>query len=227
ALEVPPRSERDPRPPRVVRSSKSEDPSLLGRLEIGADEALDSLEETHTLVLTLRAGSLRLRRATVERLTRLLAEGRITSDRAMQIEAELAALRDGSLEYELRRALAAFRNTQSRRVMDEETETFERVVQSLGRAIEGFWQGERASEPVTELSAEHRAMLLLRLRDAPETVARHVGAVIEGDDGVVSVDARRGLLDSLRHCADRRLVPSLIAVVEAGAPEVALPAARV
>jgi tetratricopeptide (TPR) repeat protein len=227
ALDVPARHTKDPRPPRVARSSRTGDASLLGRLEIDATAELAALEDPRTLMLTLRGGSLHLRRATVDRLTKIFAEGRISSEHVVQIESELASLRDGSLEYELRRALAAFRGTESRRVMDEESGTFDRVVSELSGAIAAFWQGERATEPVTELSAEHRAMLLLRLRDAPDAVARHISAVIEGDDGVASAETRRGLLESLRHCADRRIVPSLIAVVEAGGPEVALPAARV
>jgi tetratricopeptide (TPR) repeat protein len=227
ALDVPARHACDPRPPRGTRCARTGDASLLGRLEVDATTELPTLGDPRTLVLTLRAGSLRLRRATVNRLTKLIAEGRVSSDHLADVEAELASLRDAALEYELRRALASFRGTESRRVMDEETETFSRIIAELDRAMVGFWQGERTTEPVTDLASEHRAMLLLRLRDAPDAVARHIAAVIEGDDGAVSAETRRGLLDSLRHCADRRLVPSLIAVIEAGAPEVALPAARV
>jgi tetratricopeptide (TPR) repeat protein len=227
ALDVPARHAKDPRPPRVTRCARTGDGSLLGRLEVDASSELEALEDPRTLVLTLRAGSLHLRRATVHRLVKLIAEGRVSSDHLAMIESELPSLRDGALEHELRKALATFRGTESRRVMDEETATFERVVTDLGRAVAAFWHGERTTEPVTELAAEHRAMFLLRLRDAPDGIVRHIGAVIEGDDGAASVDSRRGLLDSLRHCADRRLVPSLVAVVEAEGPEMALPAARV
>lgn len=218
---------RDPRPTRVARSAPTGDSSLLGQLESEASSELASIEEAHTLILTLRAGSFRLRRAAVARLARLLARGKISSDRATQIEAEIGGLRDATLEFELRRALSTIRGTMSRKIFEEEADVFGRVVSDLERAIEAFWQGERATEPLTELSAEHRAMVLLRLRDTPEAVARQVAAVVEGDDGGVPVEARRALLESLRHCADRRIVPSLVAVLESGAPELALPAARV
>jgi tetratricopeptide (TPR) repeat protein len=227
ALDLPARHARDPRPPRVTRCARTGDGSLLGRLELDASAELEALDDPRTLVLTLRAGSLHLRRATIHRLTKLVAEGRVSSDHVAMIESELSSLRDGALEHELRKALATFRGTESRRLVDEETATFDRVVAEIGRAIAAFWHGERTTEPVTDLPAEQRAMLLLRLRDAPDAIARHIGAVIEGDDGAVSTDSRRGIIDSLRHCADRRLVPSLIAVVEADGPELALPAARV
>lgn len=227
ALEAPAHHLTDPRPPRVARSARTGDTSLLGRLEVDAEAELEALDDPRTLALTLRAGSTHLRRATIDRLARLASQGRVSSETAFQLEGELASLRDAALEHRLRKVIAGFRGTSSRRIVEEEDEVCARLVTELSRDVTAFWQGERETEPVTELSAEHRALLLLRLRDAPDAVARHVGAVVEGGDGVVSLEARRGLIESLRHADDRRLVPSLIAVVESAAPELALPAARV
>ena len=221
--------DEDPRPRRRSRRRDEEDRSLLGKMEnqanVGAHpEAFNDIEMA---LLALRAGSLSLRRLAAVKLSEHLASGALPREKIASIEASLSGLRDLALEYELRRALGMIRGTDSRRILDEEAPRFEALVRSLEESVEAFWRGDRDEEPLMALSVDERALLFLRLRDAPWAIVRHIAAIIEGDDGVVTLNDRRALLDSLRYSADKRLIPSLIALLEAGPPDVALPAARV
>jgi hypothetical protein len=67
----------------------------------------------------------------------------------------------------------------------------------------------------------------MRVAELPDVVIRHITAIIEGSDGCVPLESRIGLVTSLRYARDPRLVPALIAVVEAERGELVAGAARV
>lgn len=221
--------DEDPRPRRPSRSLGEGDRSLLGRMEEQAIAGAqpEAFSDVETALLALRAGSLRLRRLAATSLEEHLAGGRLSRDEVALIESSLSGLRDLALEYELRQALRMIRGTDSRRILEEEDALFEALISSLEADIAAFWIDDLEEEPLMKRSADERALLFLRLRDAPSSLVRHLAAILEGDDGVVGIEDRRALLESLRYCGDRRLIPSLIALLEAGPPDVALPAARV
>ena len=56
---------------------------------------------------------------------------------------------------------------------------------------------------------------------------RHLNAIIEGSDGCSTLESRIGLVASLRYATDPRLVPALIAIIEAERGELVARAARV
>src|SRR5205085_3768569 len=91
--------------------------------------------------------------------------------------------------------------------------TDQRVRQELSARVQllvlAFWEGEHNREPVCELSAEERAMLLPRARELSDVLIRHLSALIEDTAGQLSEADLRVLLTSLEHAGDPRLLPAL------------------
>ena len=67
----------------------------------------------------------------------------------------------------------------------------------------------------------------MRVAELGDPVVHHITAIIEGTDGSVPLESRIGLIASLRYATDPRLLPSLMAVVEAERGELVARAARV
>lgn len=205
--------------PTATEVPRSADASFLGRLGAagaGQDErtGVFELADVRTLVAVMHAGALRLRRAAVRRLAQLVGEHakERTKERAAEelrtVVQALTSSRDVEIVYEVSEALAALPGNAGREERAER-EAFGPAVAEVSSAVQRFWEGEDPEDPVSALTSETRSLLLLRLRDLPDRVVDHVGAVLEGADGLASLDARRALVTALRHAGDPRLVPAL------------------
>jgi tetratricopeptide (TPR) repeat protein len=210
-----------PDPSRVVDGRAS----YLMRLTFGAeDRGLDlaRLDDTRTLLAVVHAGGLMQRRAAVLRLGELMSE---KAERAVQAVETLIHLRRFELAYELSLVCSRLPGGDGRRARAGRRE-WDRLSAEVERQVLAFWEGERSDEPVGALPGDQRAQLLARTRDLPETLARHLAAVIEDSDGVTSVAGRTALVGALRSAGDRRLVPALRAALAAHEPRLVIAAAR-
>ena len=220
----------DPRPsfrPSVIAKP---DTSFLGRLRADrSSRSLDvaDLDDVATLCGVIRAGSLPQRRAAVRRLGELLEnEPRgLGSDERRDAVELLTRTRDVEIAYELSEARSRLTGGLGRQVRADREE-IERLAEDLGRDIAEYWDGELAEEPIAALPGDQRANLLMRLRDLPDGIASHVGAVLEGSDGLSGREERLALLTSVRYAADPRLVSALRFVLEIADPELSLQAAH-
>lgn len=206
------------------------DSSFLGRLSVTADErskgpSVEDLEDVQTLIAVLRAGTLAQRRAATIRLGGLLAEGELSNVETRAASTVLLNVRDVEIAFEAGRAREALPGAKGREAR-QENETFTPIVEKLVPDIEDFWSGQSNDEPIAAMPAEALAQLMVRLRDAPDIVAAHIGSVLDGSDGVTDRDARRATLSSVRHSGDRRLVPTLVAMLESRAADLGSEAAR-
>lgn len=210
------------------------DASFLGRLSTavaGSDArtGVFALADVRTLLAVMQAGSLRLRRAAVRRLVQLVGEHAKGKERAAEdLRAVLHALtssRDVEIVYEVSEALAGLPGAAGREERAER-EAFTLAVAEASAAVQHFWEGENPDDPMGGLSREARALLLLRLRDLPDVLVDHVCAVLEGADGIASLDGRRALATALRHAGDPRLVPALGSLLVGTDGALAMEAAR-
>lgn len=220
------RDERDPgRAAPIIQL----DASFLGRLGARSGDArpgVEQLEDVHTLLAVLRAGTLAQRRAAAMRLGARLAEARdLSNDKIRAATSTLLSLRDVEIAFEVSHAREALPGAHGRQAR-QETEEFARLLEPLVQAIDDFWAGQSSSEPIASLPPDQRAQLMVRLRDAPDVVLRHVGSVLDGSDGVATRQARLALLSSLRYSGDPRLVPSLVGLIATRNPELVPEAAR-
>jgi hypothetical protein len=209
---------RDPRAPAPTApaGAKPADASFLGRLSAaaGSDErtGVFAIADVRTLLAVMQAGSLRLRRAAVRRLVQLVGEHAKGKERAAEdLRAVLPVLtssRDVEIVYEVSEALAALPGAAGREERAER-EAFAAAVSEALAGVHRFWEGEFPEDPMAGVSGEARALLLLRLRDLPDALVDHLCAVLEGADGIGSLDGRRALATALRHAGDPRLVPAL------------------
>jgi tetratricopeptide (TPR) repeat protein len=224
---VDPEAGRHPsvRPPTEVAA----DPSFLGRLSTSgaADLSVDRIDDVPTILAVLRAGSRRQRRAALARLRERLRDRRV-----LQMEAgreamrTIAELRDVELGHELARMRAELPGAPGREARQEH-EQWKRLANGIEHAIRAFWDGQSTVEPIHVLPGDQRALLLMRISELPDLVVHHINAIIEGADGNVPLESRIGLVASLRYATDPRLVPALIAVLEAERGELVARAARV
>lgn len=222
--------ERDPATPAVMSTP---DASFLGRLGTQADSAppasgpkVEQLDDVHTLLAVLRAGTLAQRRAAARRLGARLAEARnLSNDAVRAVATTLLNIRDVEVAFEVSHAREALPGAQGRQAR-QETEEFARRLEPLQRAIDDFWAGQSTVDPIAALPPDERAQLMVRLRDAPDVVASHIASVLDGSDGASTRQSRLALLSSLRYSGDPRLVPSLVALVASRNPEVVPEAAR-
>lgn len=200
------------------------DSSLLGRIEAGGRDRIvvDELDLS-TLLGLVRAGTLRQRRAALRSVGDRL-EG-LSREEIRLVTQTLEAIRDVEIDEDIARVRERIGGPIGRKARAER-ERWRRALAAIEEAIDAFWKGERAVEPISDLPGDERALLLLRARELPDSVVHHLTAVLEGDDGVSSRDDRRAMLESIRYSGDPRLVPSLIALLDSGSAAIVQEAAR-
>lgn len=221
---------RDPRQPDAPEVMAAADSSFLGRLSVVGDAGEDrpqvgELEDAHTLLDILYAGTLPQRRAAALRLRSRMEEGALSNEELRAVSTTLLNVGDVEVEYELARAREALPGARGRQARQEREELSE-VLQELVGAIDELWAGQSSVEPIANLPPDRRARLTVGLRDAPDVVLAHLGSVLDGSDGVSDRDARHALLTSIRHSADPRLVPPLVGLLSARTPDLVTDAAR-
>lgn len=205
------------------------DPSFLGRLSASGtgDISVEQIDDIPTILAVLRAGSRKQRRAALERLgERLRERPAIPSEAVRAATQTIAELRDVEIEYELARLRTELPGAPGRKARNED-ERWKRLAAETKEAIRRFWDGQSSVEPIHVLPGDDRALLLMRTPDLAPMVLNHINAIIEGNDGCVPRESRVGLLASLQHATDRRLVPALVAVIESARGELLAEAARV
>jgi HEAT repeat protein len=205
-----------------------DDATFLGRLkpEGTADElGVSSLDDVPTLLLVLRAGSLGQRRAAARRLAHKLEQVELSSDDVRRVESTVEGLRDVELGFELALCRAALPSGRTREAQRQARAQAELVARVSGE-VRGYWEGEQVEEPITTLSGDDRASLLLHSRALPDTVLAHVSALIEGDAGASQLDQRRAVIAAVRYAGDPRLAPALLGALDEGNEHVVIEAAR-
>lgn len=227
---VSPERDHDERSTHLPAVMTVPDASFLGRLGTHASgeqrPQVEQLDDVHTLLAVLRAGTLAQRRAAALRLRARLSEGRdVSNEETRAASTTLLAIRDVEIAFEVSHAREALPGAQGRAAR-QETEEFGKLLEPLVRAIDDFWAGLSSVEPVAALPPDQRAQLMVRLRDAPDVVLSHIGSVLDASDGVTTRQARQALLSSLRYSGDPRLVPSLVGLIATRNTELVGEAAR-
>ena len=211
---------RDPRSTHEPPPVASADASFWGQLD-GERRGLatSELDDLRTLLAILRAGSLRQRRAALRRMSERLAEPKgIPNDVLRQTVAQLQQVRDIELAadlFELRKRLPGGEAREAR----AEEEHWRRLVRQIETEINAYWDGQRRQEPVGALPGDQRALLLMKCRNLPDQIVYHLSAVLEETAGPVDRGARMGILASLRHSGDARLVSALRSLLDSSDPE--------
>lgn len=180
-------------------STASADTSLMGQLELAQD--LESVE-FETLVALVVGAKFRLKRRVLRRLEALVQGKELKGEELRLLTRTVQRPGDLETEYErqrLERMLA------SRRAQRTEAESWRQRMDTLSEQIVEFWEAASPEEPLSLIPSEERALLILRLRDAPDDVVAHVCALVEAAEG----EQLQRLVASLRHAADPRLVPTL------------------
>ncbi|MCA9583264.1 MAG: hypothetical protein KC416_15800, partial [Myxococcales bacterium] len=174
----------DPRPSTMPARVTEQDASFLGTLETGfGGHLLEDVEDVRTVIAVARAGGLRQRRLAVYRLEEMWVDRRGHSPDELKSAAEaLQTLRDPELAYELGEGRMALPGLEGRKARADRDD-FRRLVDRLGAAVDRFWDGHSVSEPVSLLPGDERAWLLMRTRDLPDELVRHLGAIAEGSAG--------------------------------------------
>ncbi|MGB5373261.1 MAG: HEAT repeat domain-containing protein [Polyangiales bacterium] len=224
---VQPEAARHPsvRPPTEVTA----DPSFLGRLSTTGDEGLsvERIADVPTLLAVLRAGSRRQRRAALARLRERLVDRRLLqSDEVRKAIQMISKLRDVELGYELAQLRAELPGAPGRTARQEH-EQWKRLARRTEFEIRAFWEGQSSVDAFRGLPGDQRALLLMRVSELSNLVVHHITAIIECSDGSVPLESRIGLITSLRYARDPRLVPALVAVLEAERGKLVASAARV
>ncbi|HJL14145.1 MAG TPA: hypothetical protein RMH99_00745 [Sandaracinaceae bacterium LLY-WYZ-13_1] len=222
-------TERDDRSSAVPEVMAPPDSSFLGRLSTHADDedrvGVAELEDAHTLLAILRAGTLPQRRAAALRLGARLDEGGLSNDEVRAVSTTLLNVRDVEIAREVSHAREALPGARGRSAR-QETEEFDAVLEGLEAAVDEFWAGQSTVEPVSALPPDQRAQLMVRLRDAPDVVLWHMASVLDGSDGVSGRSARHAMLGSVRYSGDPRLVPALVNLVASRHADLVPQAAR-
>ena len=228
-------AEKDPRSPEAPPVVSAADASFLGRLtassEHGAEQlGVAELDDVQTLLAVLRAGGLVQRRAAALRLGALVEGGELSNEDVRSVTTTLLNVRDVEIAFEVSRAREALPGARGRAAR-QESEEYSEVVEKLAQAVEDFWSGQLSVEPVGALPPDHRAQLMVRLRDAPDVVLDHLSSVLDGSDGVSGKGSRLAMLSSLRYSGDPRLTPALVSLLSSRnadfVPEAARSLARV
>lgn len=200
----------DHRPSLVPDVVASPDASFLAQLvDVEAGPNVKEVEDVQTLHAILRGGSLRHKRAALQRLADLLSSRKaLPSDQTKQALAIIEGLSDPELSWQLssiHRAVPALsRKARGRR------ELFRRAEVELRARIREYWDGAQSQEPVAALPVDERALLLSDVPSLADEVVQHIAAIVEGDDATISAVGRLELLILCRASADARLVPALI-----------------
>ncbi|MCA9536869.1 MAG: hypothetical protein KC593_24470 [Myxococcales bacterium] len=204
----------------------SADSSFMGQVMAPAGSAivLSDMTDVNTLLALARGGTLGQRRAALQRLSALVDYRALSSEQLRVVADGVAQNRNVELAYEL--AGVRTRLQGGGRATRAEREGWERLVQQLEADIAHFWDGQLEHEPVVQLAGTERAQVFLRVRDLPDAVVGHLGALVEGADGALTAPERRDVLAALRHAGDPRLVPSLVAALHSGVDALVRESAR-
>lgn len=203
------------------------DASFLGRLKPRSDksgeQSVDEMTDVTTLLAVLRAGNLLQRRAAAGRLAALVEQ--FTTDDRRALEVALDQLRDVEIAFEValcraRLPGAAGRDAQRARKEVAELET------QIDQDIVRFWDGDASDEPLTALSGDRRAQLLVHTRELSSLVVDHMSALLEGSSGSPDRRVQRAILSAIRYAGDARLVPALITLLEGRDGHLVMEAAR-
>jgi len=201
---APPRSSRAP--VRAARSSYMLRPTAQ---EVVGSLGVKDLSDSRTLLLIVRAGGLFQRRAAVLRLGELLlGPTQLAAEpRRLALDA-LRSQRNFDLSYETARVLSALPGSESRAARAEQR-SLQELAGRVQQQVLAFWEGQYHREPLCELSAEERALLLPRARELGDVIIRHLSALLEDTAGQISEAELRVILTSLEHAGDARLFPAL------------------
>ncbi len=212
----------------VAPAEASQDGTLLGQLDGEGSRAirLDEVEDAPTLLAILRGGSLPQRRRALGVLAGRLERNELSGEVRRSVLKALEGTGDVELEYELHHVRERLPGGAGRKARSE-SEDWRREVEVVERHVQGFWDAVEGGEPFSALAGDRRPRLLLRTRDLPDSLVRHLCAVLEGEDGVSGRDARIELLAGLRYAGDPRLVPTLVALLDSGSTAIVEEAARV
>jgi tetratricopeptide (TPR) repeat protein len=188
--------------------------------------SVKNLDDVRTLVLIMRAGGLFQRRAAVLRIGELLlGDALIPSESRKRALDTLTQQRHYDLSYEAGKVLASLPGGEGRAARADQRSRNE-LASRIETRVLAFWEGEENSEPIAELSAEERALLLTRARELSDLLIRHVGALIEDAAGLNQQAQLRMLVSSLEHAGDVRLVPALRSLLIAQDTDVFEPCLR-
>ena len=201
---APPRSSRVPvRAPRssyMLRPAPQDSVSGLG---------VKDLSDLRTLLLIVRAGGLFQRRAAVLRIGELLlGAAPLAAEARRQALDALRSQRNYDLTYVTGQVLVSLPSSESRAARAE-LRTRQELSARLEQDVLAFWEGELHREPLCELRAEERAMLLPHARELSEVSIRHLSALLEDTAGQITEAELRVILTSLEHAGDPRLFAAL------------------
>lgn len=175
-----------------------------------------AVDELRTLLLVMRAGGLLQRRAAVSRLGDLLRGPQpLASERRKQAVEALTQQQHFDLAYVTGAVLASLPSGEGRAARTEHKLRQELAARVQAKVL-AFWEGEHPREPLCELDAEERAMLLPRARELSPVLIRHLSALIEDTAGQIGESDLRVLLTSLEYAGDPRLLPALRVLLSTG-----------
>lgn len=214
-----------PLPPPSLAPKEAGDTSLLGRIGKGDTFSTEELGDVETLLGLLRAGSLRQRRAALERLVAMHAVRELSPDELERLADLTGRTGDHDLELELAEARERLGGGPARAIRAAR-ERWAKLAADTQAAVRSYWEGERSEEPFADMPGDDRAELFLRARELPDLLISHVAAILEGDVGEQDRALQREILTSLRHAGDHRLVPTLLILLRQGGQELAMEAAR-
>jgi tetratricopeptide (TPR) repeat protein len=205
------------------------DRSFLGQLKVQSDvegeQSVAAMTDVPTLLAVLRAGSLGQRRAAARRIAERLGDKDLPGDDRRPIQEALEQLRDVEIAYELLACHALFSGPASREALRNRREALE-LAALLERDVIRYWEGDTHEDPLMKFSGDARAHLMLHARDLKDVLLWHVGALIEGATGTADASVQRALLSSVRYAGDPRLVPTLVAMLEANDSRLVIETAR-
>jgi HEAT repeat protein len=186
-----------------------------------------AMTDVRTVLAIARGGRLELRRAAVARIAVLFDERKsLSADDIRAATNFLESYRAGDIAHELLLARTKLPGAEGRRARAEREHLLE-LGDGVHARLGAFWDGQDVEEPVGALPGDERIQFLAALREMPDAVAAHVGAIIDGSGGARDAGARLEMLGSLRFANDPRLVPALRTALESGEPELTEEAARV
>jgi len=213
--------------PAELAARASVEGSFLHRLAVTStdgERGIDRIEDPTTLLAVLRGGSLRQRRAAVQRLA-VLAIG-AEHDLKKRIDDALAAVRDDDLAIEVGRTRERIGFADVPEIAADDA-LAAGVLRELEHAIPRFYDGELERDPLTQLDAESRALVGGRLSSASNVLIVHLAALLESGEGSEdALESRVAWLAALRSAGDPRLVPVLGALLDSASRSVAIEAAR-
>jgi len=191
------------------------DSSFLGRLkprsEKSGAQGVDEMTDVTTLLAVLRAGKLLQRRAAARRLAELVEKFSTEDKRALEIA--LDQLRDVEIAFEVALCRARLPGAAGRDALRARKEVTEIAIQ-VEQDIVRFWDGDASDEPLTALSGDRRALLLVHTRELSDLVVDHMSALLEGSSGTPDRRVQRVILSAIRYAGDARLVPALITLLD-------------